>query len=135
MNEMTDFERAVLLKLLAGKLPLLEQLRSQIPLCRVTSREMTRSGFYLDLDVGQVPVNLDLTVRFGDVSANIEGLKYGAGFVLFVDHGCLTMLEGFSYEEPWPDTITAFQLSYHAGEERDLAVLSKAIEPQTEQNR
>jgi hypothetical protein len=33
--------------------------------------------------------------RFGDVLAEIEGLKPGAGFALFIDDGLITMLEGY----------------------------------------
>jgi hypothetical protein len=37
---------------------------------------------------------------------------HGAGFLLYVDGGLLSMLEGYSYEEPWPDEIREFSVSY-----------------------
>jgi len=33
------------------------------------------------------------------------------------------MLEGYSYDDPWPSTIDCFNLKYVKGEQRDLAVL------------
>ena len=44
------------------------------------------------------------------VETTISGLRHGAGFVLFVDDGQLAMLEGFSYDGPWPQDIKEFSL-------------------------
>ena len=38
-------------------------------------------------------------IRFGDVSAEIAGLKCGAGFLVYVDDGKIQMLKGYSYDE------------------------------------
>lgn len=46
------------------------------------------------------------------VVAEIAGLEHGAGFVVFVRGGHLDTLEGYSYDEPWPEAIHDFQLSY-----------------------
>ena len=49
--------------------------------------------------------------------------------MLFVKDGCLVTLEAFSYDEPWPESIIDFELSYVInGEsvtngERDLETL------------
>jgi hypothetical protein len=40
--------------------------------------------------------------HIGDVSGELEGLANGAGFVLFIRDGRLKMLEGFTFDEPWP---------------------------------
>ena len=48
-----------------------------------------------------------------DVTVEIEGLRHGAGFVLFLGDGLLDMLEGYSYGEPWPSRVGRFSLQRH----------------------
>lgn len=127
MNKPTELEYAVLERLLAGRYPLLEQLRKQLTVCHVSRREMTGAGFYTYFDVGDVPVADDTTVRFGDVLAEVQGMVHGAGFVLYVEHGRLSMLEGYGYDDPWPTEITAYTLRYTAGEHRDWVALRKVF--------
>jgi len=127
MMELTELERAVLEKLLAGEHPLLDVLRLQLAKCRVTKREMTGHGFFADLDVGDMQAAGDVKVRFGDVAAEIEGMPDGAGFVVFIEHGRLSMLEGYGYDDPWPSTITGYTLKYSAGEQRDWEALRKVL--------
>jgi hypothetical protein len=40
-----------------------------------------------------------------DVGAEIEGVRHGVGFVLFIQDGRLDCLEGFTYDDPWPDEV------------------------------
>jgi len=55
----------------------------------------------------------------------IAGMSHGAGFVLFIDYGNMNMLEGFSYDEPWPSSIAKFTLEYSTEGERDWVALEK----------
>jgi len=127
--ELTGLEHAVLEKLLAGEHPLLAQLRKQLAKCRVTKRELTGHGFFADLDVGDVLPVTDTKVIFGDVIAEIEGMQHGAGFVLFIEHGRLSMLEGYGYDDPWPKTISSYTLKYDTGDKhkRDWGALGKEL--------
>ncbi|MBV9948367.1 MAG: hypothetical protein JOZ69_16065 [Myxococcales bacterium] len=52
------------------------------------------------------------TDRFGDVAANIPGLRYGAGFLAYIDDGPLKMLEGYCDDEKWPERVVCFELHY-----------------------
>jgi hypothetical protein len=128
MTDLTELEQAVLTKLLMGDHPLLRQLRDQLDGCRVSLRELTGVGFYTYLDVGDMPVLKDINVRFGDVAAEIQGMAHGAGFVLYVKHGKLSLLEGYTFDDPWPTTITGYSLQYFPGGQRDDVALSKALE-------
>jgi hypothetical protein len=127
MTELTELERAVLDKLLSGEHPVLNALRPQLEECRASSRKMTGCGFFTHLDVGDTRAAGDVKLIFGDVSAEIEGMAHGAGFVLFVEHGRLSMLEGYSYDDPWPDTITSYALEYDTGDKRDWTALRKVL--------
>ncbi len=116
MEGLNNFENAVLAKLFAGNHPLLAALRSQAEKARLVSRDYTGAGFYCTFavpsEVPPLPQHLDF--QFGDVNAKISGLKHGAGFVVFVRGGRLDTLEGYSYDEPWPEAVGDFELSYQS---------------------
>lgn len=124
-TELTEFERAVLDKLLDGDHAVLKALREQLRTCSVRKREMTGCGFFTELEVDRTlaaaPTNVE-KLRIGDAEARITGLEHGAGFVLFVREGYLDMLEGYSFDEPWPAAITGFTLAYSGGS-RDMNAL------------
>jgi hypothetical protein len=113
MTELNTLERAVLTKLFEGEHPALLALRRQLEVATVMSRRVTGSGFFttfaLPSETPPAPVK---KARFGDVEARIVGLKYGAGFLVYVDDGELHMLEGYSYEELWPESVQSFELRY-----------------------
>ncbi|MDP1626565.1 hypothetical protein [Parvibaculum sp.] len=121
MEGLNNFENAVLTKLLAGDHPLLIALRSQAERAQLSSRDYTGAGFFCVFTVPSdvTPLARHLDFEFGDVNAQIAGLKHGAGFVVFVRDGRLDMLEGYSYDEPWPEVIGDFELSYKS-EPRNL---------------
>jgi hypothetical protein len=114
MEGLIAFERAVLDKLLTGDHPVLIALRAQARKATVASREYTGAGFFCSFEVPpDAPlVNGRPNFHFGDVDATMGGLQRGAGFVLFVRNGRLDLLEGYSYDEPWPREIRNFELTY-----------------------
>lgn len=123
MKGLNDLERAVMHMLLSGEHPALATLREQADRSRLREREATGVGFYCHFDVPEdAPVVEHATdFEIGDVNGQIQGLVHGAGFVLFIRGGRIDFLEGFSYDEPWPDHIGEFVLSYQGGS-RDLPV-------------
>lgn len=122
MDNLSKFERAVLEKLLAGDHPVLSVLRAQAQVARLASREYTGAGFFLSFELPfDAPAAAERDFHFGDVNALVDGLQNGAGFVLFVRRGRLDMLEGYSYEEPWPNEIRGFELTYQR-EPRELGL-------------
>jgi hypothetical protein len=126
MEGLNDLERAVLDKLLAGDHPLLLALRAQADGARMTSRKYTGVGFFCDFEVPpDVPPLATRDFAFGDVNASMDGLEYGAGFVLFVREGRLATLEGYTYEEPWPKDVRNVKLSYRR-EPRELVFSVRA---------
>ena len=142
--KMTDLERAVLTKLLDGDHPVLNSLRRQLETVRVDTRELTGVGFYANFVMDESVVDrVAGDLIFGDVVApQVGGLQHGADFVLYVEGGLLKMLEGSSYDEPWPEHISDFQLSYRnskgeggMSEERDWQELTKMLEVNSTPNR
>jgi len=119
-------------RLLAGDGEPLETLRNQHDSAFVVGRKLTGSGFFLYFCVpaGVERLANKPSFRFGDVVASIDGLQFGAGFILHVKDGSLDALEGYSYEEPWPREISNYSLSIDAGlSERKKIVLGKVHQP------
>lgn len=127
--ELTNLERQVMEALLAGNEPALQLLAHQFKTATVTTRELTGAGFYTTfLIMPQAPrLEGSKAIRLGDVTAEIDGLQSGAGFVLFVNNGAIEFLEGFSYGEPWPEKVDNFRLSYMGKPSRDWARVKQEL--------
>ncbi len=121
MEGLNELEQAVLRKLLSGDHPVLAALRVQAEKARLRDREFSGVGFFCMFELPVEAPILDDRARFeiSDVDGHVEGLEHGAGFVLFIRDGRIDMLEGFTYDEPWPRTIGKFELFYHR-EPREL---------------
>ena len=120
--QLTALEADVIDKLLAGDSPVLECLRLQRANANVSRRELSGAGFYVHfaLDRPSVPkATKAASLRLGDVVATIEGLQHDAGFVLVVTDGYLDFLEGYSFDEPWPEQVQNFSVRYVTAGERD----------------
>jgi hypothetical protein len=114
---------AVLQKLLDGEHPILTVLRDQLRGLSVKARRLTGAGFFTEFSTATAArpaVIPSAKARLGDVEATINGLKHGAGFLLYIDQGLLTRLEGFSYEEPWPEQPYDFSLKYSDPDRKEV---------------
>lgn len=114
MNNLSTLEKQVLEMLLRGEDEVLTILRRQAQRLQVSSREKTGVGFYTNFlvspDVLRVPGNL--TFKLGDVNGAADNVSHGLGFLLYVKDGALSMLEGYTYDEPWPEEIRGLVLTY-----------------------
>lgn len=121
MDQLNALEKGVLAKLAEGDDPSLAALREQIETAVVAKRTLTGVGFLTEVKVSPSTARLAPRgrIRFGDVLANVPGLQHGAGFVLYIDAGAITALEGYSFGEAWPSDVTGFTL-YFSKPERDL---------------
>jgi hypothetical protein len=136
----TLLELEVLKRLLLGEDPVLEELRKQLALSKATSREITGHGFYLHFELPKeikgiheyLPVKP--TFCFGDVEAKIDSLRYGAGFLLWIKEGILSSLEGYTYDEEWPQKVNSFEVHYFNNNLRNLEKIRHAwiLNPSTE---
>jgi len=122
---LTKFEVEVLSWLLDGEEPVLDALRRQLAKATVLTKEFTGHGIYIDfyLPSEVTPLHKVLKVKprfcFGDVEASIPSLEYGAHFLIWVEDGLLTYLEGYTFDESYPQEILDFQLRYYGKEGRD----------------
>jgi hypothetical protein len=128
VDGLLELERQVLQKLLSGEHPIIGELRAQLAGLQVADRELTGAGFMTSFTVNQSlkPISLQgANFKFGDVVADIQGLEHGAGFLLYVKDGCIDALEGYTFDEPWPDTTGQFRLSYVNEDRRELSKLDQ----------
>jgi hypothetical protein len=133
-DELTRLEREVVATLIAPDHPVMHALRQQLEGCAVAFREFSGHGFFSTLVVADRVAPAPVTPKrlaLGDVTATIDGLEHGAGFVLFVREGVIAVLEGFAYDEPWPDDVKGFQITaggvaHVGGSETDLEQVEAA---------
>jgi len=121
--QLLPWERQILLALTAGDALVMRQLQQQLEGCRVSGREVSTAGVYTTLSPdGQVQPVCGTRDRFciQDVQASVVGLSNGAGFILWVQHGLLDCLEGYTYDEPWPLTPVLGSVRYVPGPKRNM---------------
>jgi len=108
--------------LLRGQDEVLAILRQQGKQPQVSSRQGTGVGFYTEFVVPpDVPRVLGRpTFKLGDVNGAADNVNHGLGFLLYVKDGALFVLEGYTYDEPWPDDVRGLVLTYSSKEGRKL---------------
>ena len=115
MEGLGKLEKAVLAKLLDGDHPILAALRFQAENGKLVSQELTGVGFFCNFAIPPEipPLPSRMNFELGDVHADIPGLKYKVGFILFVRDGYMNMLEGYTNgDDRWPDSVDSFDLAY-----------------------
>src|SRR5262245_48403955 len=99
---------------LRGEHPALEVLREQLAAAVVSGREYTGGGFFTHFAIPNGTRRLPSVGRIviGDAYAEVAGLQYEAGFLVFVERGIFDMLECFIFEETWPAEARIRRLYY-----------------------
>lgn len=113
MEDLTDLERAVLHQLLEGGDPVRRALREQVVGAGVLKREFTGVGFFTYFSLNGAAESVEVPNGFsplGGVSLKADNLRHGAGFILFLKDGKVNFLEGFTYDEPWPDDLGRYSV-------------------------
>ena len=84
-----------------------QKLLAQFESVTVQKRERFASGFYTDYAVGATDQTLGegVDLQLGENQWNINDLECGSDYILWIENGLIHSLEGFSYQEPWPDEI------------------------------
>ncbi len=115
MLDIDPIERRVMRMLIAGEHPTLEALRRQFDRSSVSERDYTGVGFFTSFRVrdGQPRIEPPKRIIIGDVCADVDGLEYGCGFILFVDDGLLRTLECHLWgDDAFPESPRYTRLYY-----------------------
>jgi hypothetical protein len=72
---------------------------AQRSVARVTGRNNTGAGSYTTFEVAKSGAVVTVASPIGNVTARVQGLDHGMGFILWLQNGRLSKLEGYSLEE------------------------------------
>lgn len=111
---LTEFEAQILkaiIKVNSNK-NLCEKLYKQVENITVVRREFTGCGFYTEFHVNSKNYKLDNKekIMLGGIIAELSELEHGTNFILYIENGLIQTLEGFCYDEQWPDNTTIIKL-------------------------
>lgn len=103
------FERAIIEYILTKEAP---EYKKHLPYLLMDRRENTGVGIYVYFKYStNHPLSSDNRTLGQSVYAEIEGLEHGAGFMLYLENGKITMLEAFAHgPETWPSQILKFYI-------------------------
>ena len=71
----------------------------------LTVISFTAQTLYYVVTAGEDTLGDDENLQLGKHQWNINGLTRGSDYILWIKDGLISCLEGFSYNEPWPDEI------------------------------
>jgi hypothetical protein len=63
------------------------------------------------------------------VNGTAANVRHGLGFLLFVIDGVISMLEGYTYDDPWPLEVEGLVLTYSGDQSRDIDKVRSVIRP------
>lgn len=130
INEgMKKLEEKVMDLLLTGDHPALHILYEQWKKSAIKEVELTGAGFFISYEIqeGAPVLPGKPSFPFGDVEAELRGMKYPTGYVLFVENGKLKTLEGYITDDAWPDKTELIKVYYFGGGKRDWKKLEEDI--------
>lgn len=111
---LNELEKTIIDALLLGPGEELAVLRQQAAASMVADREHTGVGFYTTFAVpAELPrIRSTLRTQLDDVSAEVEGVEHGMGFILWIGNGAIEFLEGFTYADTCPATPRLLSWNY-----------------------
>ena len=111
-GDFEEFERDVMMWIAKETPQYEQQILNQYNSCRIKSRRFTGHGFFTDFEVEDTSNSLgDFNETLGALGLDINRLQHGIGFVLFAENGLITCLEGYAYDEPFPEQIFRYKWS------------------------
>ena len=108
--KLTPLEAAVIRCLLADPNINLERTTLDFDAVTVGSREFTGVGFLTELARAEQLKLFDdgVSLRWGNVGARLNA-SVETGYLLYIDDGYLTAIEGYTYGDEWPSGITEME--------------------------
>lgn len=109
--KLTDFELKAVRKIVEREAPSLSDALEKLS---VSERQDSGVGKFVKFSMPELPPDSDSSLTLGgDLYADIDGMKFGVGFMLYVDRGFISELEVFSHgNETIPDRIASFNFCY-----------------------
>ena len=78
----------------------------------LASREYTGTGFLTEIEKAPAAKVFEpgTSLRWSKLGARLDDEKLECGFLVYVDDGYLTGIEGYTYGEAWPGDIKSFEI-------------------------
>jgi hypothetical protein len=88
---------------------------------KVKRRSLTNVGFLTEFEFSEelMVFASDISLRWGKIGARLNETKIETGYLVYVDGGYITTVEGYTYGDEWPRQIDRVQL-YDLKEGADL---------------
>lgn len=102
-----EFEKIIITDIIEQYPEYKQKLQAQFEKITVQKREFSTYGFstHYAVTVAEETLGNDKNLQLGKCQWNINGLNYGSDYILWIKNGLISCLEGFSYNEPWPNEI------------------------------
>ena len=110
--KVTKLEELVIGRMLADHE--LESVRStaSFDAVMVRDRELTGVGFLTELERSEELRLFDAGVsfRWGKLGARLNASRLETGYLVYVEDGYVTAVEGYTYGDKWPDEVERIEL-------------------------
>lgn len=110
--KLTKLEQEVIGRVLAD--PALQPVKPAVDFEKVIvkDREFTGTGFFTEFEPSQELKLFDsgVSMRWGKVGAKLNASKLDTGYLVYVDDGYVTTIEGYTYGEDWPHEVEELEL-------------------------
>ena len=110
--KLTELEKAVINSILADNEVGPTRSAIDFDVVVVRDREFTGAGFLTDLQRSPELKLFDsgVSLRWGKVGARLNASKVETGYLVYVDDGYITAVEGYTYGDEWPATVDQIEL-------------------------
>ena len=112
MMEAIELEKLVIESMLADRE--LKPVKSTVNLDAVVvvGREFTGVGFLVEYERSDElrVFGTGVKLRWGKVGARLNAAKIETGYLVYVDDGYVTAVEGYTYGDKWPDQVKDIEL-------------------------
>lgn len=102
-----EFEKIIITDIIEQYPEHKQKLQAQFEKSVVQKREVSTYGFstYYTVTAPEEALGNNENLQLGKSQWKISGLLHGSDYILWIKNGLITCLEGFSYNELWPDEI------------------------------
>ena len=102
-----EFEKIIITDIIEQYPEYKQKLQAQFEKITVQKREFSTYGFstHYEVTVAEETLGNDKNLQLGKCQWSINGLNHGSDYILWIKNGFISCLEGFSYNEPWPNEI------------------------------
>jgi hypothetical protein len=118
--KITELEKIVIERMLVDRTLKPVKLAVDFDRVSIRDREFTGAGFLTEFERSEELKLFDdkTSLRWGKVGARLNASELETGYLIYVDDGFLTTIEGYTYGEEWPHQIEQIDLyELKAGEE------------------